>query len=431
MLDYNSYTFITETVNGIDKYRDFDLTNYFPKRKSNNCIVFLHKKFLRGTKSKPVNNENKTRYKFEEKEVQVNLNTEYINNKCQKRNDDRKLNNVKIKKADSNKRVIPLVLPSNSGVSSPIVYTVKTVKKTRKKTSQDNNNERNISSEPICNKKIKQLDSKIVIKEANLKPKTNLVNEEFDCQSLGNQTVDDMHLTKSLSCSLTESTENEYYNNHSIALNGNKSQEVNQDIYEAIATEVIKRTGETKVKINLMNNAEKAVFNDNIKNTVLNAVKECLQDINNSKTDNSKATQRLIKINSQKLNKIYEKLSDIEKTITNIYRYDETKTRITQDEFKLSKLEELSEDLERISETNLEDDTSKEELVNNGVNAVTVLSPIQQINEQTIQSLGNMNAFSTKISKGSTTMGLLDGKAIRPQRIPARFCWTDASVCKP
>lgn len=429
----------SEGINGIN------LANYFPNRRSYNSVVYFHKRLLRDTKEdkpKDIKKDEKSD-KGKSKKKKTNINIKH--DKSQQFNSETmNQQNYRYKTMESAphnnsvldqtirfaKNLVPLVLPKES---VPIFYTIKSTKKHRKREKKPR--ESSIERDVTYNKyTLKKPDEK--------KPKKSHKDNSYR-ESIGvssQNTLDDVHININQSCSFSESTEVKFHKKASnlYKVTSENSQKILiSNSFEALATESMGDCN--RIKIHLMNDADKNQFNESIQNPIINTIKDYLTHsvINTNKDLNIdlKNVQKLAKANSKKLDDILEKLTCIQKEIdTHAKQTTEAAVPRAQSANKASRLEELERDIIEVKEHQTSEDEDFSEEYNNllkrrrnrGKSVVVAIEEKEKEgkDENKTDSLacgeeipGPMNA---------TSISQLGVKPDRPNRIPARFCWTDA-----
>lgn len=275
----------------------------------------------------------------------------------------------------------PIVIPPREE-HGQVVYTVKTCNKSKGRNKK-------IQTEHFDDENM-QRKSKRVIETFR---KKDFIRESISSTN----TLDDLNINQSLSCTISEQSEKRYSKkeyNYKKKKNDNKI--VISESFEALATEFTENE-DRKIKIHLMNEKDKNFLSDSITVPVLNAVKECISGLNNMDIrEEVKFVQGFLMCNTQKLDFIMEKLAHIEEYLQHAVKKQSPRVQV----IKPSTLEQLGEDLEeerRVSEEEVEQLSVVNQWGNNGCGEAPV--------------------------RPTTSTGM---KTDRPSRIPARFCWTDA-----
>uniref|UniRef100_A0A2A4JCS3 Uncharacterized protein n=1 Tax=Heliothis virescens TaxID=7102 RepID=A0A2A4JCS3_HELVI len=410
-------------INGVN------LANYFPHQRSHNSIVFIHKKYLDDNKPNEVKKE-KVKPK-KDKKVKYDKSQQFSSDKNTEVSD----NNRTYKISNNNdsvldhtikfaKTLVPLVIPPSED-KMPVFYTIKSTKKHRKKERKPHETsfERH---EPIYERK----EPKKVIETYRKVRKENFSVRESVSHSSTN-TLDDLNINQSLCCTFSEVSEKKYHKKEKPHVNKkhDKKNFIVSESFEALATET---PGDSKIKIHLMNEKDKNFLSDSIKTPILNALRECISELSNCNANSDMTTvQKILKCNTSKLDTILERISCIERKLDireNDKKYDaqtiEKKLlpRIQMSKSKSSALEELEEDITETKEDSRyssEEELHQEMLDRRSKSAVIELVS-EDRSEKKASSLGGGELGALKES----TVGI---KPDRPNRIPTRFCWTDAA----
>ncbi|CAG9795914.1 unnamed protein product [Diatraea saccharalis] len=339
--------------------------------------------------------------------------------------------------------IVPLVIPSFKDISSPIIYNIKTSRKHR--SHEKKPDVASIKKDLTYSKEKKHKFETDKKKENKLNHESNSPRESLDLTS--QNTLDDFNLNINQSCSFSESTDIKYRKENSKhkSNKGNAQKYFVSSSFDALATESMSDESIKKVKIHLMNESDKVIFSESIKNPIINAIKDCLSQLTNNYDVNViitelKTAQKIIKYNSQKLDEVLMKLACLEKKITTHPEHTAktNKSPRIRSAHKASKLEELSEDLIEVKDELSEEDYSetynvpKRRLRYNGKSVVVAINEnIETKEEKKKETLG----WGEKVPEGgdlnaSSSVSHQAVQPDRPNRIPARFCWTDADRMK-
>uniref|UniRef100_A0A2H1W303 SFRICE_002796 n=1 Tax=Spodoptera frugiperda TaxID=7108 RepID=A0A2H1W303_SPOFR len=413
----------TEWKPSVKEVNGINLANYFPHQRSYNSVVYIHKKYLDEQNAPEVKKEKvkpkKERKSKHDKCQQFNSekNTEISNNnrtyKISGNNNDSVLEHT-IRFA---KNIVPLVIPQ-SDEKLPVYYTIKSSKKHKKreKKPQESFEHREQAYEKSEPKKVIETYRKV-------RKESFSVRESISSSN----TLDDLNINQSLTCTLSELSEKKFRKKetHSIKKSHNAPKITVSESFEAIATE---NQGDSKIKIQLMNDKDKNVLTESIKMPILSAIKECISELSNSQHNNEMTTmQRILKCNTSKLDTILEKIARIEKRLevcslekkVSLTDRKASSTVLTPSS-KPSALEQLEEDLvEDKEDYSSEEELHQEMLDRRSKSAVTELTPDEKSGIKD-SSLGAGEV-------GFKEPPIVGIKPTRPNRIPARFCWTDTA----
>ena len=437
-----------------------NLANYFPHQRSYNSVVFIHKKYLDDYKSPEskvkLKSKKDKKYKyFHDKGQQFNSDkyTDVSTNKTYKasHNNEQDVLDHTIRFA---KNLVPLVIPQ-SDEKIPVFYTVKTTKRHRK---VEKKHESSFDHQGTTQEE--KGDSKKVFETYRKVRKESYSVRESLSQGSSN-TLDDLNVNQSLCCTLSEVSEKKCHkrerSHHKKVNDGSKL--VVSESFEALATE---NQGESKIKIHLMNEKDKNFLSDSIKAPILSALRECISEINNcNNTTDIIRLQKTLKSNTSKLDTILEKIACIENKLDSHAEEQkieiraphavEQKPEIRVPEKKLeilaleensesvlvkkplsavpsvqrkpSALEELEEDtIESKDYYSSEEELHQESLYRRSKSAVTELVSEEKLGKRPPSSgCGEVGGLKGPYGPSAAV------KPERPNRIPARFCWTDAA----
>ncbi|CAH0724213.1 unnamed protein product, partial [Brenthis ino] len=401
-----------------------NFSDYILDKNSHNPFVFIHKKCFNKNKKKATSetinlketNDKTQQYDYEKLCANC-YKTKDINDLDEK---DPVLQQT-IKFA---KDIIPLTIPASTS-TDPAYYTIKSKKTSKRKHEAC---ERNLNSNKDA--KIDKGKSKAAenIKQDKLKRnKGTTSTEESFSRSFQDNTIDDVNENRSLSYSLSELSEHKHSKKE--CPNKNKK-DAKQNIilaesFEAIATEYMNVSSDANIKMHLMNEKDKTLLCENISSPVVKAVKECFLDFNNENQE-IKDIFKAIQNQAIKLDNIYEKLSDIDNKLENITNKQNLKEEGTFQEIKFSKLEEIGRDIINVKEyLSSEEELAYVDLKNRNTRTTsltTVLNPKDLSKADKCDSLARGENVSENFT--ATQLGI---QLERPNRIPARFCWTDST----
>lgn len=209
--------------------------------------------------------------------------------------------------------------------------------------------------------------------QTDIKPNLNLTSMECDSLSSEINTILDRNITKCLSGTISE-------------ISGKKSNETAS-------------VGSSEKS--LRKRKEKADLIGTIQGPILKVINECLNELKEYKEEiyDIKAKNALLNTITLKTDKVYDKLCDIEKQICNKPNHT----------IKVPKREELTE-IVQIQNISRDNNESNEEVVSPNITSVDYChegEPLELVSKEPL--------FNT------------DRKVGHLNKIPARFCWTDAS----
>ncbi|XP_053614559.1 uncharacterized protein LOC128677611 [Plodia interpunctella] len=413
-------------------FNGINLDNYFPNQRSYNSVVYVHKRFLtnpqdlkKDTKKgfkQNVTKSKQTKTDKIDKGIQFDgVINEPIMKKslCTNTKTDTDMINHTVQFA---KKIFPLIIPYDN-YDDPYVFTVKT-KKTKKKPK-----EYAAKNLPDEKNKTKKNNSPRRTKFIN---NTEIFSAKESVSHLSQNTLDDFNLNESLSCTISGISEKKYVKKDKDYCNlkkNDKKMAVSNSL-EALATEMLDVNEGANIKIHLMNEADKNIFSESLQIPIINAIKECITELNQYDRIGSqfKEVQRFIECNNEKLNVITDKISSIERQIGNQMkkRIEVIKSPIMQAS-KSSKLEQLGEDLEELSDNIYENESTdavKEKKMYESKSVIATLDKIKTKDEK--RKFYGGGETSSPLSTVNEVAIKPDLNHDRPNRIPTRFCWTDA-----
>lgn len=427
----------SEGINGIN------LANYFPNRRSYNSVVYFHKRFLRDIKEAKAKDNKKADKldKGKSKKKKINHNNEKHDKSQQFNSETMHQQGFKyetVETANYNnsvldhtirfaKTLVPLLIPKES---EPVFYTIKKHKRRDKKPRESS-----IDPDVTYNKdKLKQRGKNEYKKYHNEK----CLRESIDPSS--QNTLDDIHININQSCSFSESTEVKFHKkapNHYKLSKENSQKFFISNSFEALATE--SAADGNKIKIHLMNDTDKHQFSESIKIPIINTIREYLMqsnfNINEELNTNLTTLKKIAKDNSKKLDCILEKLTYIQKGMNvKTQKPTDAVTHGAQSARKASKLEEIAQDIIEVKERNTSEDEDFSEEYNKmlirrrsrGRSAVVAMEHVEKNEkEDKKDALGCGEEIPGPLN-ATSSISQLGVKPERPNRIPARFCWTDA-----
>ncbi|CAH2089192.1 unnamed protein product [Euphydryas editha] len=412
MISQHEYCPAVAVMNGID------LSDYFLDKSSYNPVVYIHKRYL--PKESNANNTEKT---INVLEKQDKSHRTYIINKdsCKSNINERDpLIEQTIKFA---KDIIPLTIPVNTDLSeNPVYYTIKSSKKTKRK------------HEPCAHKSnyIKNAKNKEKLKhemESQHNIKRNKVSvEDSLSRSSQNNTIDDTNENRSFCCS-SETSDQKHLKELHENENKNKRRHIRKivpsETFEAFASEYIS-TNDSNIKIHLMNEEEKHMLCESISGPIVKSIKEILLEHNNQSETRRDiiCAHKSIENQSNKLDNILEKLTHIENKIDKFTEDYCNRPECHKTTIKTSKLEEIGKDI-----MNMKDILSSEEEL-----AQVDFLTKRRVKTASVTSMNVKDKYETEddFSKGENipehykaSTSKIEIIPERPNRIPARFCWTD------
>ncbi|XP_073954061.1 uncharacterized protein [Choristoneura fumiferana] len=408
-------------VNGIN------LADYFPSTRSYNSVVYVHKKFFNDHKEKapiadisdkieniePIQKECKKKYKKDKLKNKVS-NDEKNHNQTSVNNDEVLGQTIRFAK-----NIVPIVIPPNQD-TSPVYYTIKTSRKSRvtKCKPRDSDLTHDLTYEKQQRKKIIE-----TFRKEKYKSHTECYSHESVSRSSKSNTSENIIINHSLCCSFSEISEEKHNRLRKVSKKPEKRLMASES-FEALATELLNTSGDANIKIHLMNDTAKDLFYASIRNPVIEAIKESVSEIITHKgSPECKVVHKYVQCHTQKLDNILDKLTCIEK-----------KLNCADEKVKTQNVKVFKSALEEIGEDIIEnEDMSEDEDVSNAYSAleqrkvrcpsgVTKLSPIQKNLEKELNIGGGEEMPGAKTSV--TPKVLSD----RPNRIPARYCWTDSTT---
>ncbi|XP_026740061.1 101 kDa malaria antigen-like [Trichoplusia ni] len=436
-------------INGVN------LANYFPHQRSFNSVVFIHKKFLDEPKYELPTLKSKKEKKLKgDKSQQFNSekNTELSKARTYKVDNGNVNDSVLEQTIRFAKNIVPLVIPPSED-KLPVYYTIKTAKKHKKKEKMP----QEPTFEPHEMAYPRNEGKKVIETYRKVRKESFSVRESVSHCS--NNTLDDLNINQSISCSFSEVSEKKYHkkekeksHSHSHSKKHIEAPKVVvSESFEAIATE---NAGDSRIKIHLMTDKDKSFLTDSIKVPVLNAIRDCIAELNGNSNTEITTVQKTIKCNTQKLDTILDKLACIEQKLDaqekklaaqekerekqrererekerekereNLIKQVQEKkveSKVQVSAAKPSKLEELGADLIEIKEDYSSEEELHQELLDRRSKSVVVDFMPDDKSDRKTESLGGGEVGSTR---ASSSVGI---KPDRPNRIPARFCWTDVA----
>lgn len=411
-------------MNQIFEMNGIDLANYYPEKISCDSVVYVHKRFLKGRKEKLKKTKEDKKGKKEKtikekKKTKVDKGQQF--NGIFSTDDAKEKNNESVLEQTMQfaKNIVPLVLPPRKERSlSPVYYTVTASKKYKKKTIQPENHENVTYKREQCQKIIESFRNDKTGQKESLSVKETI--------SLSSNTLDEIQINPSLCCSLSDISE-KHRMKHERKHKHDLKKFVASESFEAMANEIL-NTGDSKIKVHLMNESDKNIMAENIRAPIMNAIRECVSELKSVSELNKELyiVKTFINTNTQKLDSISETLVSIEKRLDDhiissakaIQSKPKTPSPKVQ-KSKASTLELLSKDIVHVSD---ESDIDQQEIISakrkaRAKTAVIQLTPRQKEKQIEISACGEATA---NILSMSSQMGA------KPNKIPARFCWTDA-----
>lgn len=389
-----------------------NLQDYIPQRKSTNCIVFTlkkHAELLKTIKQEPkvilknsaiIDNE----LEINDKDVKTYINSS-TNTKSKERTKSN-LKNIKTKVIKS-KDFVPLILTKSDSMS-PIIFTVKRKKKHHQSFSNDFSKSQNKTYKD--NNRDKCSPRKI-----NMENKKHFKNTNYGSISIGNKTISDKIINKHLSSDISEISKSKFSNTVSSAIHDfSDSSQIISNSFETLENQVADHRKESSNKIIFMSDKQSMNMTKSVRDSVMKAIKECLTEIKEYKNEPNdiKILHGLVKANTLKLNKIYEKLINIENCVYKI-KHEERISESMQD----SKHKILKEDLHDV--INL-DYRSKENInvdgKNDNLEIIDLVSPDCKQNQSHSSEVSN--SLENRVS-------FIHSNIKQIHKIHPRYCWTD------
>ncbi|KAL4705641.1 hypothetical protein ACJJTC_002027 [Scirpophaga incertulas] len=421
-------TDLPQTPIGFD---DIDFNNYIPNHRSYNTVVYYHKKLYTNVNKneteakresgKPAKLKSKTKRKLKEDKTQQ-FNSEKLNKSTQliDLNAD-KINIALDKSVKSLQNVVPLPIPTNAKpLNEPLYFTIKTTNKHRrhvKKSREQNNDEIFISHKKGKPQKIETMKTRVSRNQGCY------VGELFDPSS--QNTLDDLHLNINQSSSYSEISESKCRKRERTdekRIHNTKKYLISNS-FDALMTESCNAEC-SKIKIQLMNETAKKLLSDSIKVPICTAIEDFLSQIphqynNNVELEN---VQKALVCNSQKLDDILQRLTCIEKKLCE-------HAEIEPCNIKQDIAEELSNNKEVIIDDNLSEEY---DMCERRARERNIVKPIEE------NFVRNIHKIDTKNCTGDATVSIMSSQSInqlgikpnRPNKLPARFCWTDSDNLK-
>jgi hypothetical protein len=430
------FTDFTPAAGGIN---EINLDDYFPNHRSYNSVVYYHKQFLDQQKAeKPkITKEEKTKMKKKGKKQSM-----VKHDKGQQYNNENAIHeqlrfelletgryvSVLENTLRLNKKIIPIIIPTvNESSSEPLCYTVKTKKLKR---NDVKTKEHSVEKDATYNK---EKARKMEQKKCKNKQHSCSPRDLFD--PLSQNTLDDIHLNINQSSTFSESSckyRKREHDNEKVTNNSCKYYVSNS--FDALATESVGGNC-NKIKIHLMTDGDKKEFIETFRNPIVNAIKECLRQYNNNNDVSTelKTMQNALKCNNQKLEKVLLKLTYLEEKLNSHAEKVVKPGTSPQMQFacKASKLEELDKDAcevkeEYSSEDNFVEDLEMRKRRITTRNKSVVVALDDKYGKDGNKKEGKGGGEVSGNLNASASISQLGAKPERPNRIPARFCWTDA-----
>lgn len=336
------------------------------------------------------------------------------------------------------KNIVPIVIPPTKD-QYPMYYAIKATKKCKKQTKVPENSE---GTQDITYKKEKS--RKVGTYRSERVGKESFSVKETISYSSRSDTLNEIHLDQSLCCSFSDASEQKHKKKGKKEKRDSQKFAVSES-FEALASNYC-NNGDTKIKVHLMNDTDKSLLADNIKMPILNAIKDCIIDINKREIDEVITTvHKFIKCNTQQLDNIMKKVTCVERKIDD-YLIKEIESdnpnpmlpTITlpptsvpnvqkfHKEFKLAKLSALERLEDDILEVNVNSEGEEEFLQSIDLTArknVKSKSAVTQIKDKATECVDKKEENKSEIGCGETAIAA--GMGARPNnRPPARYCWT-------
>lgn len=425
------------------------MTNYFPSERYFNSVVYIHKKFL-----KPKEKKEKDKDKVSDKEKKPKKVKKTKADKCQQFASDviraeipiyqdsgvrvgvknNTNNSVLEQTMQFAKNIIPIIIPPTKE-QLPVYYEVKATKKSKKQTKVPENFEgtQDITYKKEKSRKVETYRSERVGKESFSVKETISYSSRSD-------TLNELQLDPSLCCSFSDTSDQKH------PKKGKKEKRYSQKLvvsesFEAFAAKYCNNS-DTKIKLHLMNDTDKSLLADNIKTPILNAIKDCIKDINKREIDEVITTvYKFVKCNTQQLDSIMEKVTCVERKIDEYFvkEKEQSNPKLVLStatipsagpdkcykeiqQHKVSVLEKLEDD---ILEVNVNSEGEEEFLQSIDLTARRKLkskSAVTQITNKAAECVERKEENMSEMGCGETVAGT--GMGARPNKLPARYCWT-------
>lgn len=406
------------------------MTNYFPSERYFNSVVYIHKKFL-----KPKENREKDKATDKEKKQKKVKKTKA--DKCQQFSSDVIRTEIPIYqdsgvrigvKNDTNnsileqtmqfaKNIVPIIIPPTKE-QCPVYYAIKATKKSKKQTKAPDNFEgtHDITYKKEKSRKVETYRSERVGKESFSVKETISYSSRSD-------TLNEINLDPSLCCSFSEASEQKHQKK------GKKEKKDSQkffisESFEALASKYCSN-GDTKIKVHLMNDTDKSLLTDNIKVPILNAIKDCIRDINKREIEEViTAVYKFAQCNTQQLDNVMEKITCMEKKIDEclVKEKEPLCPKLVFKQQNLSTLEKLEDD---ILEVNVNSEGEEEFMQSIDLTArrkVKSKSAVTEITDKAKDGVEKKEENMSEMGCGETVIA--SGMGARPNRLTARYCWT-------
>lgn len=413
-------------------------------------MVYFHKKFLTknsGSTLKPDDN------KFYN--VSTNIPSERVLDKKEVKGKHQKAeNNVKTHHTSKDKRkhiqvnesilqqtmkfakdIVPLVMPPSVDGSKEAYYTVKSVKHKRTK-NKDKEKTDNIQNN----------DTKSCIetyrKDRCFKESSTVIEGTGRMSSL-----QELKLSESLNCSLSEiSNHNNKKKHHTHREQTTSKAYTQRNVTKLVASDSLQALAEginlsaasgNQIQLHVMTDQDKSLLTEGVRNAVIRAVNDCIEEISKCKGTPKElmSVQKTVKYNSDKLDHILDRLSNIEVGIAKAVKEQtyikpiatETKVllRHKAKEANISTLEQLGED---ILEKNISECEDNVETFNSyDTNIIHKLEPVKIQTVKAKSEIGNQGCGEEIPMPGTSSTDQCDTRQERTNRIPTRYCWTDVN----
>lgn len=427
------------------------MANYFPSERYFNSVVYIHKKFLE-PEERLKKDKNKEKVCEKEKKPKKLKTTKA--DKCQQFASDvirteipiyhdnglrvginNDMNSAVLEQTiQFAKNIVPIFMPATKE-PCPVYYTINATKKCKKQRKAPENLERtqDITCKKEKSKKVETYRSDRVAKES-------LSVKETISYSSRSDTFNEIHLDPSLCCSFTETSEHKHQKKEKKDKRAGQKLAVSES-FEALATQYC-NNGDTKIKVHVMNDTDKNLLADNIKMPILNAIKDCIKEVNKRQIDEVTTTvQKCFKCNTQQLDNIMQKVTCVEKKIDEYFNkeHELVKPKLKlptatlpaevaefSDIFhkeiprpKSSALEQLEDNIFEVNDTS----EGEEEFLK----SVDLSARRKAMCRRTVMQITDDSFEKKEDKKSEVGCGEIEsgtGMGARPNRIPARYCWT-------
>lgn len=429
------------------------MANYFPSERYFNSVVYIHKKYLKPKETKVKDNEdNKEKKQKKVKKTKADKCQQFASDiiraeipiyqdsgvRIGVKNDVN--NSVLEQTVQFAKNIVPIVIPPTKE-QYPVYYAIKATKKSKKQSKVPENLEDTLDipyKKEKSSRKVKTYRSERVGKESFSIKETISYSSRSD-------TLNEIHLDPSLCCSFSDVSEQKHQKKEKGKKRDSQKLAVSES-FEALATKYC-NNGDTKIKVHLMNDTDKSLLADNIKFPILNAIKECIKDINKRDIGEVITTvYKSVKCNTQQLDNIMDKVTCVERKIDEYFIKEKepvnpklmpptatlaattlpaARSEKFHREIKQQTLSALERLEDNILEVNVNSDGEEEFLQSIDLTdrrKVKTKSAVMEITDKVTDCVERKEENKSEMGCGETVIGT--GMGARPNRLPARYCWT-------